>query len=102
MLKNPYSPPDRLVDNDILDDTTSDTPPPLPVVAVVVGPAGMDAECSMEGRDDTLLNGLVSSLREGILSHDGIPTLQLLLVVLSRVGEDVRSLPNIEPEADGG
>ena len=38
----------------------------------------------------------------GILSHEGIPTLQVLLVVLSRVGEAIRSFPNTDVVVEGG
>lgn len=68
--------------------------------------AGREAECSIGGdlvKKVVELNGLVSSLREGILSHDGTPMVHApaLVVVPSLVGEVVSSEVN-EAEVDGG
>ena len=67
--------------------------------------AGIDTEWSTVGRVGLIvLNGLVSSLRDGILSHDGTPTLHELVLALfvSCVGDAVSSLPYIDVDVDGG
>ena len=67
---------------------------------------GKEVECSIGGdlsEKVVELNGLVSSLREGILSHDGTPTVHALALVMvpSLVGEVVSSEVN-EAEVEGG
>lgn len=95
MLKNPNSPPFRLVVIEGCVDITSDTPAPPTA-------GGIDAACSRVEREDELLKGLAKSRRDGILSHEGTFTPQLLvLLLLSRVGEAESSIEAVG-EVEGG
>ena len=92
MLKYPNPP---LVESEGCVEMTSVTPVP-PMFG------GIDAECSIDGRDDELLKGLDKSRRDGILSHEGTLTPQPLPVpTLSRVGEAESSTEEVG-DVEGG